>query len=119
MGDDTFVAPADGRYYSTTGTDPNDLKPGIDYAIAKKVPLMPIPNPGGDESVSLLKKMKWLKGMVQFRVGEKREFKTGTWYPVTRIGLTELADTGQEFWINRNALCGSMLLPVGETKEVH
>ncbi|MCK4792592.1 MAG: hypothetical protein KAV87_53175 [Desulfobacteraceae bacterium] len=95
--------------------DPDELSPGVDYAIIKKVPLMPHPDPPGEQAMELLKKMKWLKRMVPFRVGEKSVFKTGTWYRVTRIGVTE---SPEPYWVNRNALCGSLLLPVGSVKEV-
>ena len=106
------------RYRHGISIDPNDLKPGIDYAISKRVPLMPDPDPLDDKAVELLGKMKWLKKMVPFRVGEKTIFKSGTWFRVTRIGVTELADACLVLWVNRNALCGAMLLPVGVSKEV-
>ena len=106
------------RYSHNISIDPNDLKPGIDYAITKKVPLMPDPDPHGDNVVELLGKMKWLKIMVPFRVGEKKIFKSGTWFKVTRMGVTELADAGLILWVNRNALCGALLLTIGVTNEV-
>jgi hypothetical protein len=95
--------------------DPNSLLAGVDYVFSKKLPLMPHPDPPGDKVKEMLGKMKWLKMEVPFRVGEKREFKTGTWYTVTQIGATELPEP---MWLNRNALCGALLLPIVSTKEV-
>ena len=98
--------------------DPNNLEPGIDYMIAKKVPLMPHPNPSGTDSLKLLNQMRWLKSSTSFRVGKKEEHASGTWYPVTRIGESDTAHLEQKYWINRNALCGAILLPLNRCQEV-